>query len=192
MIATAFIFIVIIQALVLSGLSFIFNRIIKSPGLQKLNRFTVILLSVCIVVFFLPLLKIHLIDLHDLLPARLITMVNKPLALAITICLSLFFIISILKLRKGGNLHVLIAVWIVLAAVNIFELIAQVLVVYSYTTVVGEINESYFDQITVRDGFYFLLLIKPFISPLFWLIISCISLSKIRKEKRKEALPALS
>jgi hypothetical protein len=192
MIATAFFFIVIIQALVLLGLSFIFNKTIKSPGLQKLNRFTVILLSACVIIFFLPLLKIHLIDLHELLPARLITRVNKPLALAIAICLLLFFIISILKLWKGGNLHVLIAVWIVLASVNISELIAQVLVVYSYTAVVGENNELFFDQITVREGFYLLLLIKPFISPLFWLIISCISVSKIRKEKRTAALPALS
>ena len=192
MIATAFLFIVIIQLLVLLGLSFIFNKTIKSPGVQKLNRFTVILLSVCIVIFFSPLLKIHLIDLHELLPARLITRVNKPLALSLTICLLLFFIISIVKLWKGGNLHVLIAVWIVLAVVNIFELIAQSFVVYSYTTVVGENNESFFDQVTVREGFYILLLIKPFINPLFWLIISCISLLKIRKEKRKEALPALS
>lgn len=192
MIATAFLFILIIQLLVLSGLAFIFYKIIKHPGVQKLNRFTVILLSVCVVMFFRPLLKIHLLDLHELLPARLITLADKPLALSLTICLILFFIISILKLWKGGNQHVLVAVWIVLAAVNIFELIAQVVVAYSYTEVVGEYNESFFDQITVRDGFYVLLLIKPFIRPLFWLIISCISLVKIRREKRAEAQPALS
>lgn len=192
MIATAFLFISIIQILVLSGLSFILYKTIKSPGLKKLNRFTVILLAACVVIFFLPLLKINLIDLHELLPARLITRLSKPLALTIAIGLLLFFIISILKLWKGGNHQVLFAVWIVFAAGNILELIAQALIVYSLTGVIGKNNESFFDQITFRGGIYFLLLIKPFISPLFWFIISSICLSKIIREKRAEAQPALS
>jgi hypothetical protein len=192
MIATGLLFYLIIQVIVLSVLAFIFNRIIKSPGLKKLNRFTVITLSVCVVIFFRPLLKINLFDIHELLPARLITSISKPLALTITICLLLFFIISILKLWKGGNLHVLIAVWIVLAAVNILELAIQTLILYSYTAVIGENDERFYDLMTVNNQFYLLLLIKPFISPLFWLFISCISLLKIRKEKRNEVLPTPS
>ena len=86
----------------------------------------------------------------------------------------------------------LIAVWIVLAAINLLELAIQSLIFYSYTAVIGENDEKFYDLMTVNNQFYLLLLIKPFISPLFWLIISCISLLKIRKEKRNEVVPTPS
>lgn len=192
MIASAFLFISIIQILVLSGLFFILYKTIKSPGLQKLNRFTVILLAACVVIFFLPLIKINLIDLYELLPARLITRLNQPLALTIAIGLLIFFIIAILKLWKGGNAEILFAVWIVLAVVNILELILQSLVVFSYTNVVGEHGETLLDLMTIKNQLFLVILIKPFVSPLSWIIISSISLSKITREKRAEAQPALS
>jgi hypothetical protein len=164
-----------------------FKRVVKHPGLTELNKFTIILIVASLVLFFLPAARINLSFLSDLQLFRIIYVLPKMVSLTMTIFLSLFFIISAIKMRKGGQLYVLTAVWIVIVLLNLTELAWEGYKFFPLMTIFGRPGSSVrgiFENILLL-----LILAKSFIAPLFWVIISCISLLKIRKEN--ERTPAL-
>lgn len=172
---------------ILIAISIFFKKVVKQPGLHQLNKFTIILIVASLVIFFLPAVRINLIFLSELQLFRIIYVLPKMVSLTLTIFLPLFFIISAIKMRKGGNVHVLIAVWIIIVLLNLAKVTWEGFQFFPLMTIFSRPGSSvtvFFENILLL-----LVLVKPFIAPLFWVIISCISLLKIRKET--QGTPAL-
>lgn len=176
----------IIPLLILIAISIFFKKVVKHPGLHQLNKFTIILMVASLAIFFLPALRIDLFFLSDLQLFRIIYDLPKMASLTMAIFLPLFFIVSAIKMRKGDNVHVLIAVWIVIVLLNLAKLTWEIFQFFPLMTIVSGPGSS---VTGVFENILLLVLAKPFIAPLFWVIISCISLFKIRKET--QGTPAL-
>jgi len=164
---------------------FVFYNAVKRPGLRWLNKVTVITLIVFIVIIFLPVLKTRLYFLPHVLPDGILTMLPKTLTLTISVILVLFYIISAIKLWKGGNTHVLKAVWIVIAVLSITDVVWQALQFLIWLPMFTQPG-----SFSSREGIFSNILIAfmlnmALITPLFWAIISCMSLVKIRRENKR-------
>ncbi|MCS3797260.1 hypothetical protein [Niastella sp. OAS944] len=161
----------------------VFYNAVKRPGLRWLNKVTVITLIVFTVIIFLPVLKMRLYFLPHVLPDGILSMLPKTLMLTISAILVLFYIISAIKLWKGGNTHVLKAVWIVIAVLSITDVVWQALLFLVYVPLFTRQDFS-------REGIFSTILIAfmlnvTIITPLFWAIISCMGLVKIRRENKR-------
>lgn len=114
-------FLLIPYALLLIVAFFVFYNAVKRPGLRWLNKLTVITLIVFTIIIFLPLLNVHLFFLPHILPDSILLALPNMLMLTLSVILLLFYIISAVKIWKGENVHVLKAVWIVIAVLSITD-----------------------------------------------------------------------
>lgn len=184
-------YLLIPYALLILVAFFVFYKAVKRPGLRWLNKATVITLIVFTVIIFLPLLKVKLYFLSQVLPDGLLLMLPKTSMLTISVILLLFYIISAVKIWKGENAHVLKAVWIVIAVLSIPDVVWQALLFLVWIPLFTRQDFS-------REGIFSSILIAfmlnvTIIKPLFWAIVSCMSLVKIRREnKRRLALETAS
>lgn len=163
---------------------FVFYKAIRRPGLRWLNKITVIMLIVFTVIIFLPLLKVKLFFLPHILPDGLVLMLPKTLMLTISVVLLLFYIISAIKIWKGENTHVLKAVWIVIAALSITDVIWQALMFLVWLPLFTK-PDAFSGEGIFRSILLAFMLNVTLITPLFWAIVSCMSLVKIRREKKR-------
>lgn len=160
-----------------------FYRVVKHIGLEKLKKLTVVLL-----VIFTGIIVLNVVGLNlmNLLPVQFIFGLNKFLALAIVLGLPVFCIIAITKIRKKNSIRYLKAVWLFIAFFNIADLVWSVSQLFFYDQVPGNHGVSFSERLAIAAYVLFQpLVLLPMIYPFCWMIISTISLFKIRKEKRR-------
>lgn len=179
---------IIPHLLIVAVLIFIFYKAAKTPGLQRLNRTTAIMLIAIILLFFPPVLKINLSFYSHISPCLIVYTLSRPLMLTMIICLLLFFSISFLKLWSGKNVHVLKAVWIVIIILNSIDALWQLLkFIYFDLLLMG------WGSFSGQQAFYgtiniLAILIALLFTPMFWVILSWMNLRKIGKENRLSLL----
>ncbi|HEY1199747.1 MAG TPA: hypothetical protein VGE79_02150 [Niastella sp.] len=104
--------------------------------------------------------------------------------LTISVILILFYIISAIKLWKDGNTHVLKAVWIVIAVLSITDVVWKALQFFIWLPLFTR-PDPFSGEGIFRSILIAFMLNMALITPLFWAIISCMSLVKIRRENKR-------
>jgi len=159
-----------------------FYRAIRFYGVQKLKKFTVVMLGAFVVAFALRFFKF---DFFDWVPIQFLKIAgNGNTTNLLILLMMIFFVTSITKIHIEKNARFLTLNWLL---IGLFSVAFMGWLTYLYMaweepvkknpTSLLQINV---DLHLVRD-FY----LKQMIYPFLWVVVCCISLWKIKKEKRK-------
>ncbi len=155
-----------------------FYRAVSFHGITKLKKFTVVLLGAFVVAFALRFFKF---DFFDWIPIQFLkvasTGTTTNLLILLTMC---FFVLSVAKIRTEKNARYLTLNWLLY---GLFSMAYIGYLVYEYArwTPTPELHHG-LDIKLFYDRTY---LLKQMIYPELWVLVSCIGLWKIRKEKRR-------
>jgi len=143
-----------------------YYRAIRFYGISKLKNFTVVMLGAFVVAFALRFFKINF---FDWIPIQFLKVAGTGNTTNLLILLAMFFfVMSIAKIRTEKNARFLTINWLLyglLSAAYIFWL------AYLYMLLKESMSRSAY--------------MKQMIYPFCWVLVSCISVWKIRKEKRR-------
>jgi apolipoprotein N-acyltransferase len=159
-----------------------FYRAITFHGITKLKKFTVVMLGAFVVAFALRYFKF---GLFDWVPIQFLKVAgNGNTTNSLILIMMVFFVISITKIRTEKNTKFLTINWLI---IGLFSAAFTCWLAYFYIRWNSPDNEFpatrlqlVIDQHKLRS-FY----LKEMIYPFSWVVASCISLWKIRKEKRR-------
>lgn len=176
----------ILVPFIIALLAFIifFSRAILFTGLRRLKKFTIIMLGAfgaLIVLYF-----IKYISETRVIPTGFIDIgYNAANRLIKLIAVAVFLAVAIIKINKEKNNWWLTAVWSVIVALNAAAIVWQACLYISYKVPeIGAGTPAVVKAIIEHTGnpqHYLVNMIYPFC----WVILSGLSLNKIRKEKRK-------
>jgi hypothetical protein len=176
----------ILVPFIIALLAFIifFSRAILFTGLRRLKKFTVIMLGVFGVLIALCFVKY--ISQTQVIPTGFIDIgYNASHRLIKLIAIAAFLAIAIFKINKEKNNWWLTAVWSVIVALNVAAIVwhAYLYVSFKIPEIAADtptVVKAILDH-TISPQHYLVNMIYP----LCWVIISGLSLHKIRREKRK-------
>ena len=179
----------ILLPFIVAFLAFIifYSRAIIFFGLKKLKRFTVFMLSALVVLIALYFIK-YISDTR-LIPTGIIDITyNASYRLVKLICLAGLLIVAIIRINKEKHTVWLTSVWAVIVALNVAEMVWNIYLYINY-----EVPELAADtpkhvklilEQTINPRSY----LTNMIYPACWVLISALSLVKIRKEKLRQVV----
>jgi hypothetical protein len=170
---------------------YFYVRALKHPGLEKLKKFTVVMLGAFACIAVLAFFRFDIFDLEGHIPFSFWRVFGNRLTLVFG--LTIFFFISLKLMRHERNTRFMQTAWALIAAFNIASIVRNTFLYFSWNP--PEVDQ-YADNGTRFDpakliithsspDFYLVSMIYP----LCWVIICTISLLKIRKENQRN--PAL-
>jgi len=155
-----------------------YYRAISFHGITKLKKFTVVLLGAFVVAFALRFFKLNF---FDWIPIQFLKVAGTGNTTNLLILLTMFFfVMSIAKIRTEKNARYLTINWLLYGLFS-FAYIGYLVYEYAAWTPAPETHHG-LDIKLFYDRTY---LLKQMIYPELWVLVSCISLWKIRKEKRR-------
>lgn len=179
----------ILLPFIVAFLAFIifYSRAIIFFGLKKLRRFTVIMLGSLVVLIALYFIK-YISDTR-LIPTGIIDIsYNASYRLAKIICLAAFLMFAIFRISKEKHTVWLSSVWAVIVVLNLAEMVWNIYLYINY-----EVPELAADtpkhvklilERTINPRNY----LTNMIYPACWVLISALSLVKIRREKQRQVV----
>ena len=181
----------ILLPFIVAFLAFIifYSRAIIFFGLKKLRRFTVILLGAFVVLFLLHFIKYF--SETGLIPSGIIDIsYDARYRIIKLIGLAAVSAFTIYKINKEKYTHWLTAAWVIIALLNIGEIIWQGFYYISWEEPVISANTNTPDTVRVilehtmnRSNY-----LSNMIYPACWILLSVLSLVKIRKEKIRQVV----
>jgi hypothetical protein len=177
--------------LLLTAFIYFFYRAIRHAGLERLKNFTIIILSgFAILIVLIAVVR----DVFSILPLNFVHVAgNQLVMLTLTFGLMIYFVLATIKIHKENNARFLYISWLIIFLFNVADLAwqAYLLLTWEKKPVVLDTGDGaplnpaklIMEHVRPRPD-YFIRMFYPFC----WVIVSSISLLKIRKEKRNLAL----
>jgi hypothetical protein len=169
---------------------FFYYPAIRQSGLLKLKKFTEIMLLVfgCAVFFsrFVPADMIYKLPLRVLL-----VLGGAEYATPLVIMVMVFFVYVAINIHKEEKPKLLTSAWLAIALLNIGDILLNAYYYNTWSSPDVSENASSVD-IAMEHVLVQISYLYQMIYPACWVIVSCISLIKIIKERHKEALPTPS
>jgi hypothetical protein len=179
----------ILLPFIVAFLAFIifYTRAIIFFGLRKLKRFTVIMLGA-----FVALIALHFakyLGEPDIIPTGIVDIsYNGSNRLLKLICIAVFLIIAIIRINKEKQTTWLTAVWMVIVLLNIAEVVwnAYLYVNYQVPELAADTPKhvKLILERTNNPSRY----LGNMIYPACWVLISALSLAKLKREKQRQAV----
>jgi hypothetical protein len=181
--------------LLLTAFMYFFYRAIGHTGLEKLKNFTIIVLSgFAILIVLITVVR----DVFPTLPLNFVHVTgNQLVMLTLTFGLLIYFVIATIKIHKEKNARFLYISWLIIFLFNVADIAwkAYLFLTWEKKPVVLDAGDGaplnpaklIMEHVGPRHDS-----IIRMIYPFCWVIVSSISLLKIRKEKRKLALQSPS
>jgi hypothetical protein len=168
--------------------------------LEKLKKFTAVMLGFFAGIVVLAFIKYDFLHLLEYIPFSFWGAIgNNYIRLTLVFGLTIYFLISMKVIRHEKNTRFLQIAWLLIAAFNIAPIARYTFLYFTWKPPVVDqypANGTKFDPVKLImahtspiDSSYYIIMM---VYPLCWVIICTISLLKIRKEKRNEALPTPS
>ncbi|MCS3797259.1 hypothetical protein [Niastella sp. OAS944] len=164
-----------------------YSRAIIFFGLKKLKRFTVIMLSALVVLIALYFIK-YISDTR-LIPTGIIDIsYDAKNRIVKLICLAAVLIFAIISINKEKQTSWLTAVWVAIVVLNVAEVLwnAYLYINYKVPELAAD-NPTHIKLIlehTINPRNY----LTNMIYPACWVLISALSLVKIRREKLRQVV----
>jgi hypothetical protein len=179
----------ILLPFIVAFLAFIifYSRAIVFFGLKKLKRFTVLMLWAFIVLIVLYFIKYF--SETGLIPTGIVDIsYNAKYRIIKLICLAAFLIVAGIRINKEKQNAWLSAVWVIIVVLNVAEVVWNGYLYINYK--VPEFAASNPEQVkfilehTINPKNY----LTNMIYPACWVLISALSLAKIRREKLRQVV----
>jgi hypothetical protein len=160
-----------------------FYRAARFHGITKLKKFTVVMLGVFVVAFALRYFQF---SFFDWVPIQFLKVAGNANTINLLIFLTMiFFVVSITKIRTEKNARMLTLNWLL---IGLFSIAYIGWLAYLYMNwkepVINEnaspVQKIIMTHIMSRSGYT-----KQIIYPTCWVLVACISLWKIKKERRR-------
>lgn len=167
----------------------LYSRAIIFFGLKKLRRFTVIMLGAFVVLMVLYFTK-YTGD-TNLVPSGIIDIsYNAPYRVVKLIALAACIIFTIIRINKEKHSTWLAATWVVIVVLNAGEIIWQGYYYFSWQEPVVSADINTPDTVrtilehTMSRNYH----LSNMIYPACWVLISALSLVKVRREKLRQVV----
>jgi hypothetical protein len=182
-----YLYVPLLLLLIFSGYFYI--RAIKHPGLEKLKKFTSVLLGVIAAIVILAFLKYDMFHFLEYIPFSFWGVIdNSYIRLTLVFGLTIYFIISTKVIWHEQATGYLQIAWLLIFVFNIASITWYA---YKYFTwqprVINPTPDPSFIANLLHDHFGPGIYARNMIVPFIWNIVSCISLLKIRKENDASA-----
>jgi len=160
---------------------FFYYRAISFHGITKLKKFTIAMLGVFVVAFALRYFKL---SFFDWVPIQFLKVAGNGNTTNLLILLTMvFFVFSITRIRTEKNTKFLSAVWLI---IGLFSAAFVCWLAYLYLLWNAPVNnQQNIPGLVIKPAAPVNFYLKEMIYPLLWVVVCCISLWKIRKEKRR-------
>ena len=158
-----------------------FYRAIRFHGITKLKKFTVVMLGAFVVAFALRYFKF---GFFDWVPIQFLKVAgNGNTTNLLILLIMIFFVISITKIRTEKNTKFLTVTWLI---IGLFSVAFVCWLAYLYMLWDSPVfNQPNIPGVIIKPAAPINIYLKEMIYPFLWVIACCISLWKIRKEKRR-------